>query len=216
MPNTSTSDYLDAASGATSTATERADQGYGKVWFRLDPDGTFFAATAVSCLIALLLVGATVRLRELDRQTGAALLLTLPVLALGYLARSGEHSFTTRLLVGIRVAALVIGACSLVVAWILAGGVVENRPAIAAGYACEAHVTDLNPHRAPHRSWKTVADPDITQLHCGSGTPTPGSAIVISWARTTAIVATAVAGALALWLLAGLLYTRFRASGMLL
>ena len=209
------SDYLDATSDAEPTPTKRADHGHGKVWFRLDPHGTFFAATAVSCLIALLLLGATIRLRELDRQTGAALLLTLPVLALGYLARAGEHSFTTRLLVGIRVAALIIGACALIVAWILAGGVVENHPAVAGPYACKAHLMDLNVHPAPHRSWKTTADPDITQLDCGYGKPTPGSTADVKWARTTAIVATSVAGGLALWLFVGWLYTRFRRSGML-
>lgn len=202
--------HLQTALDATPSATKRSDQGEATVWFRLDPYGTFLATTAVSLLTLLLLVAATLRLSQLDGQTGAALLLALPGLTLGYMTRPGEHSLATRLLAGIRLAALGVGLCSLVVAWILAGGFVHHRPASPGRYECQAQFTDLDVHPAPHHTWRTTADPDVTQMNCHAGKTEPESASVSSLARGIVIGATVLAGLFTAWLLGGWGYTVVR------
>jgi hypothetical protein len=210
-----TAGILQAATAAKPTDTESSDQGEAEVRLRLDPSGTFLAATVVSSLTALLLVAATTRLAKLDGQTSATLLLALPVLALGYLTRSGEHSLATRLLTGIRAMAVLVGVCALIVAGILAGGFVHTEVGKKPGYACDAHVTDLALQPLRHHSWKTRADPDIAQLHCRSETGTPRSTTLSSAAQHIADAVTSLAGLLALLLASGWLSTRLRSSGML-
>jgi len=213
--STSTQALNEAAAEAEPTPTARDDRGDASIWFRLEPSGTFLVATVVSCLTALLLIAVIVRLRELEGQTGAALLLALPGLTLGYMTKPGEHSFTTRLLGGVRVAALVVGLCSLWVAWILAGGFIHHQGSTGPGFACEAHVSDLNHHPGPHQGWRETADPDIAQLRCLEGKTKPGSTHVSALARDSADVAVVLAVLFAAWLVAGWVFTKRRGDGML-
>jgi hypothetical protein len=90
-----------------------------------------FAGAMVICLLTTpLLWLVDRRLVELDGQTSAALLLALPAILAAYLARPGEHAFAARLVFGVRVTALVVGACALGVAAIIgAGGIREAAAA---------------------------------------------------------------------------------------
>ena len=209
------SDLLDAANEARSTPTDRADQGEAEIRMRLDPAGTFFVAMVVSCLTAVLLCGARPRLARLDGQTAAALLLALPILTLGYLTRPGEHSLATRLLSGIRVIALLVGICSLIVAAILAGGFVEHKSAKGPGYSCESRIDDLPVHRGPHATWRQTADPDVTKLRCRTALVAASKTRLAPAAQHVANAACSIAVVLAVLLLIGWFSTWRRASGML-
>jgi hypothetical protein len=195
--------------------SDRAETGYARVRLRLDPAGTFFVATVVSCITALLLVGARPRLVRLDGQTAAALLLALPILTLGYLTRPGEHSLVTRLLSSIRLAALAVGICSLLVAAILAGGFVEHTGSKPARYSCTSQIDDRPVKRAPHASWRMTADPDATNMSCANVPAVASKSSLEPAAQNVANVATWLAVGLALMLLTGWLWTRVRSNGML-
>jgi hypothetical protein len=206
---------LDAARRSQATPSDRADTGYARVRLRLDPAGTFFVATVVSCITALLLVGARPRLVRLDGQTAAALLLALPILTLGYLTRPGEHSLATRLLSIIRLAALVVGICSLLVAAILAGGFVKHSGGKSARYSCTSQIEDRSIKRAPRASWRTTADPDATRMSCANVPGVASQSSLKPAAQNVADVATWLAVGLAAMLLIGWLWTRVRSNGML-
>jgi hypothetical protein len=119
-------DPLKAARAVRPTKTERDDRGFAILRFRSRPAWTFVGALATSALATTLLLVARPRLAEMNGEAGSAILLALPLLASGYLGRPGEHAFATRLLVGVRVTALLVGVSALVVAGILAGGFVED------------------------------------------------------------------------------------------
>lgn len=121
-------DPLEQAAAGRPSPVQRSDRGFAVVSFRPMLAGTFLAATVTSVLATALLVGARSRLAELDGQVGSAVLLALPILAAGYLVRLGEHAFATRLLRGVRSAALLVGVCSLVVAALLGAGFVDRPP----------------------------------------------------------------------------------------
>jgi hypothetical protein len=205
---------LDASNEARATATERSDQGEAKMRMRLDAGGTFFVAMVVSCLTAVLLYWARTRLVRLDGQTAAAVLLALPIITLGYLTRPGEHSLATRLLSGIRLLALLVGICSLIVAAILAGGFVEHKGGKGPGYSCTSQIDDLPVHKSAHVSWRRTADPDRTQLDCRI---VPGGASKASLdpvAQEAANFACWFAFGFAVVLLLGWVSTCLRPSGM--
>jgi hypothetical protein len=208
-------ELLDAARRARPVADDRADTGYARVRLRLDPAGTFFVTMVVSCVTALLLIGARPRLVRLDGQTAAALLLALPILTLGYLTRPGEHSLATRLLSVIRLAALAVGICSLLVAAILAGGFVKYTGGKPARYSCTSRIDDLPVKRAPHASWRMTADPDATKMSCTSVPAVASKSRLQPTMQNVANAATWLAVALAAMLLIGWLWTRSRSSGML-
>ncbi|MGO9487815.1 MAG: hypothetical protein ACLQBB_02160, partial [Solirubrobacteraceae bacterium] len=210
----SASALLALAHSSRPTAVNRADQGTGEVKMRLDPYGTFLVAVIISTLTAVLLLFARPRLAQLDGQTAAALLLALPVLTLGYLTRPGEHALATRLLTGVRLGALIVGICSLLVAGLLAGGFVHTGDSGSPGYRCQASVDDLPVKPSPHHTWKETQDPDEPELTCVN-TPTAGSnATVPRNAQHIANGATIAASAIAALLILGWLSTRFR-GGML-
>ena len=89
--------------------------------------GPITAAAVVSTLTTVLLWVAFARLAELDGQTSAALLLALPAVSAAFLARPGEHAFAARLLFGVRIAALIVGICALVVAGLIAAGAPREK-----------------------------------------------------------------------------------------
>jgi hypothetical protein len=130
------SDRVKAAAEALPTLVEADDRGLANVLFRNELSGTFIAAVLVSGLTCLLLWGARTRLLDLDGQTGAEILLALPILAAGYLTRPGEHAFATRLLLGIRFLALLVGVCALLVAALLGAGVTQAASTTAPQYRC--------------------------------------------------------------------------------
>jgi hypothetical protein len=155
----SSAEAVTAAEKGQATRVERFDHGYAEVRFRVPASGTFLAAAVVSLLTALLLLAARTRLPELDGQISATLLLALPVLALGYLTRPGEHSVATQLLAGIRALALLVGACALLVAGILGGGFLHHTAQAAPAYRCTSF------EGAPAKA------PAITSLSCAPNTP---------------------------------------------
>jgi hypothetical protein len=188
---------LAVAEQGAPTPVDRSDRGYATFRFRPDPMGTFFATTVVSCLTALLLVTARTRLPELDGQISSALLLALPVLALGYLTRPGEHSFATRLLRGIRGAALLVGICSLLVAAVLGGGFIHSQRAPVPTYVCASSPTH---------------DMD---LRCSARRALSEAAVVPVGVKVVVDAATIVASFFAVVLLGGWASTRWRSSGRL-
>jgi hypothetical protein len=210
----STQAWIDAALHSQPTDPARDDRGWVYVWLRLQPFGTFLVTTVIACLTALLLMASTVRLRDLEGQTGAALLLALPGLTLGYMTKPGEHAFTTRLLGGIRGAALVVGLCSLWVAWMLAGGFVHHEDSTGPAVSCASHLTDVPVRPSSHHTWRSTTDRDVSELVCHTGKTAPGTTHIGSFARATAVAATGLAGMASLWLLAGLAYTWRRGNGM--
>ncbi|MCW3033307.1 MAG: hypothetical protein JWM60_1652 [Solirubrobacterales bacterium] len=210
-----TDSYLDSAEKSRPTPTQRSDTGIAKIRFRLEPNGTFLATMLVACLTAVLLLLARGRLRQLDGQTDAALLLALPILTLGYMTRPGEHRFATRLLVGIRGASLIVGVCALALAWVLASGAVTHQGPGALRYECGAGVTDLPPHKAAGQSWARTRDPDSVHMDCHATRTGKGSTKVRPWAQATADAAAYVAVALAIWLLSGWLISLLWARGPL-
>lgn len=129
-------DRVKAAQEARPTRVERDDQGYAQVWFRNEIAGVFAAAVAISVLTCLLLWGVRSRLVDVDGQTGAAILLALPVLAAGYLIRPGEHAFATRLLAGVRALTLIVSVCALLVAGLLAAGLTRRVAPKFPSYRC--------------------------------------------------------------------------------
>jgi hypothetical protein len=192
-----TADALAIAEQGTPTPVDRSDRGYATFRFRPDPMGTFLATTVVSFLTALLLVTARTRLPELDGQISSALLLALPLLALGYLTRPGEHSFATRLLRGIRGAALLVGVCSLLVAAVLGGGFIHAPRSPAPTYVCApllAHGMDLR---------------------CSAPRALAETAVVPIGVKVVVDGATIVASFFALILLGGWASTRWRPKGRL-
>jgi hypothetical protein len=194
------SDALQAIRRGLPTPVSRSDRGYATIRFRPDPFGTFLVATVTSCLTALLLVAARTRLPELDGQISAALLLALPILALGYLTRAGEHSFATRLLRGVRVTALVVGMCSLLVACVLGGGFIRHPPARAPNYTCSDHRVQWRPGEY-RLVWRCIAK-----------TPAVEKSTVPSGVEIVVDIATLLATILALVLLGGWVSTRWRSS----
>lgn len=129
-------DPLAAAAASAPTPVARSDRGFARVSFRPRISGPFIAAVITSVLTSALLIGARTRLPELDGQVGSAVLLALPVLAAGYLTRSGEHAFATRLLAGVRASTLLVGVCSLIVAAILGGGFIDKGQPTPARLTC--------------------------------------------------------------------------------
>jgi hypothetical protein len=139
-----------AARQGKATSTDRSDNGYAEIRFRVEPFGTFLAAMVISVLTALLLLVARTRLPELDGQISSALLLALPIVTLGYLTSAGEHSFATRLLGGIRAMALAVGVLSLLVAAVLSGGFLHHTTAVPPSYACTGALTRADAAASSH------------------------------------------------------------------
>jgi uncharacterized membrane protein len=88
--------------------------------------GTIPAAALTSLATAIVLGIFSFRLRDLDGQTGAAVLLLLPAVVATYLSRPGEHRFTTRSLRATRVLALCSAACAVVLSGLIAGGFLSS------------------------------------------------------------------------------------------
>jgi hypothetical protein len=185
------------------TPVDRSDTGYATLRFRPNAFGTFFGVTIVSFITALLLAAARTRLPQLDGATAATLLLAFPVVALGSLASPGEHSFATRLLLGPRIAALVVGVCALVVAGSLAGGFIRHETTPARAASCKpAHVGAR--HGAPR-----------VARSCTRARPATERTTVPPAMRLVVDLATAIAGVIALVLLFGWGSTLARSTGRL-
>jgi len=170
--------------GTEASEVERSDRGIVHVGLRPPVQGTFLAAAVTSLLTALLLIGARMQLRQLNGAVDATLVLTLPLLAAGYLTRPGEHAFATRLLSGTRALVLVVGVCSLAFAAILGSGLIDPIP--APDYRCVPQVA--------HR------------LACTARTYS-ASGHVPGWVANTATTVVVIAVLCTLLLLAGLLRT---------
>ncbi len=131
-------DPVKAAAAARPTAVQRSDMGFATVRFRADPSGVFGALAFTSVVNVALLFWAKAHLSQLDGQIAAAVLLTVPVVVVGYLVRPGEHQFLTRLLFGVRMLSLGLALCGFFVATLVAQGLVLERPALRISYECEA------------------------------------------------------------------------------
>lgn len=180
----------------------RDDYGIAEVSFRLKPGGTFLVATIVAVLTTALLILSAFRLPEMEGSTGTAVLLAFPGLTLGYLTKPGEHIFATRLLVGVRSAAGIVGLCAFGMAWILAGGFVEHVPP-GSGLSCASKVGDVQVHPAPHHTWTSTADPDDPELSCRTTSSTPAETRLTPFAEDASVAAAVIAFAATLWLLWG-------------
>jgi len=115
------SDPVGAAQAAAPTPVQRSDRGFAYVSLRAPVIGPLTAGTVTSVLTCALLAYVRGHLSGFDSEVGATLLLVLPSLAASYFTRPGEHAFATRLLVGSRAGAIVVGVCSLAIAMVLVG-----------------------------------------------------------------------------------------------
>jgi hypothetical protein len=84
--------------------------------------GTFLNITMTAVLSASLLGFFATRLQQLDEPTTAAVLLVIPALLFGYLARPGEHAIATRLLAGVRVLGLIAALAAISGAALIGSG----------------------------------------------------------------------------------------------
>lgn len=183
-----------AADASTRTQVARSDRGFAEIAFRPRISGSFIAAVITSVLTSALLIGVRDRLPQLDGGVGSAVLLALPVLAAGYLTRSGEHAFATRLLAGVRFSTLVVGICSLAVAAVLGGGFIDTAQRAPARLTCAA----AKPSQRLARS---------TELRCVADRQAPPKKTVPRDVRRVVDGATITASALSVILLLGLLRT---------
>jgi len=206
--------WLAATTEAKPTPPEREDRGTGEVWFRLKPTGTFLVVTVISVLTVVLLAVSSFRLEQLEGQTGATLLLALPGLTLGYMTKPGEHMFATRLLGGIRLAALIVGLCALAAAWMLVGGFVHRAAPTRPLISCEAQILDQAVRPAPHKTWSTTRDPDDPQLSCKSTKSGAGHTTIAPFEKDGVPILAGVSGLVTVWLLFGLAATARRGDGM--
>jgi hypothetical protein len=185
----------------------RGDRATLWVRFALPTRGVFVVACVVSLLSAAMLLVASLRLTQFDRQASGSLLLALPGALAAYLARPGEHAFATRLLAGVRFCALAVGVCALIVAALIQADLtraVVQPEASLHGVRC--HSSTLRRARSGH------SVPARLRISCAGGVtqPAPGSPQATSTARAVAFVCTAVASALTVLLCCGLART-FRA-----
>jgi hypothetical protein len=104
----------------------RGDTGSVDVRFRTPAGGVLLASVVASSVTCALLWTAGGRLAALDAQTSTAVVLVLPIIVAAFLARPGEHVFATRLLVGVRLCALLVGLCSLAVAGVIGLATIER------------------------------------------------------------------------------------------
>ena len=191
---------LAAARHSEPSAVRRADTGYAVAAFRPDPGGTFGSVAAVGALTAGLLSAALWRLPELDPLAAGALLLALPIVVLGLLGRPGEHAFATRMLRHIRIAGLLIGSCSLVVAFVLAAGLIDHHAAVP------ARTCPVRRAGKPSPAWRPACKPQAAR---------PASTDVPSTLQVVVDAATGIAVLLALLLIAGVWGTAKRGDGRL-
>lgn len=89
--------------------------------------GTVPAAAIASIATAITLALFASRLKELDGQTSAAVLLLLPVVLAAYLSRPGEHRFTTHALRAIRILAMISASCAVALSVMIAGGLLTTE-----------------------------------------------------------------------------------------
>ncbi len=97
-------------------------QGRNRLTVKLRPQrrGVLMAYTATALLAAGELLLGRPHVREIEPQTGAALLLLLPTLIAAFLIRPGEHTFASRMLAGVRVLTVVAALSPLLAAGALA------------------------------------------------------------------------------------------------
>lgn len=180
--------------------------------------GVFVAAWLVSMLTTVVIWLVRSRLVELDGQISATLLLTLPASLAAYLARPGEHAFAARLLLGVRILALVVGLCGLTVAAIIAAGEIRQTPAASGAQTLPARIVcteAADGSRPPAQSnlqapRRLVAPQAPTSLDCQvrpSATAAVPAAEATAGARTAVLVAGLLAGFATLILTAGILRT---------
>jgi hypothetical protein len=185
---------------ATLTALQACSQDRGSVRLRMRPSTAAVVLPAILASVASCsaLWLSWARLGELDGQTSAALLLLFPATAAAFLARSGEHTFATRLLKGTRWFTALVATCALVAVGVIGGGMIRDDPPpqIAARTHCVATNTDVGKRGRPA--------PAIAQLDCTTPAVTSKKGPVRSDARTTVLAASVIATLLTVVLLVGL------------
>ncbi|MGH2948555.1 MAG: hypothetical protein ACRDPC_20245 [Solirubrobacteraceae bacterium] len=141
------------ADDASLQALMRCRYDTASVRLRLAPPltGVFAAAVLTSMVISVLLWLVFARLPHLDGQTSSAVLLLLPALLAAYLIRPGEHAFATRLLLGVRLLALLVGLFALAVATIIGAGVIKREapPPPTTRFSCTSESDIIGPSRRP-------------------------------------------------------------------
>jgi hypothetical protein len=97
-------------------------RGHARLRAKMRPQrgGVMFAYVATSALAATELLLARPHVREIEPQTGSALLLLLPTLLAAFLVRPGEHTFAKRMLSGVRLLTAVTALAPLLAAGALA------------------------------------------------------------------------------------------------
>jgi hypothetical protein len=147
---------------------------------------------------------ALARLPELDGQTSAALLLLFPATAAAFLARAGDHIFSTRLLKGIRWSMAAVAACAVLAVGIIGGGLVHadlqapqqvTTSCAVPGQAGAARQLPLRP---------------AGSMSCTTVMPLATLGPVRSGARLTVRISAIVASVIAATMLIGMLLTRWR------
>lgn len=190
--------HLNIATLASREDAEKARGDRGIAIFRLRArrSGTFVALAITSVIMAIVITIVATGIGRIDVTTAVAVLLVFPAVVAAYLARPGEHAFATRLLAGGRVTALLSASCSLIVAALLATGVLHERHKLmsAATISCRAQPAPARRHAAlPQRLWCSSAD----ATYADTGLPEGANAIlvtlvVISWLAASVF-------ALAIW-----------------
>lgn len=97
-------------------------QGRSRLTVKLRPQrgGVMLAYAGTAALAAAELLLGRPHVREVEPQTGAALLLVLPAVIGAFLVRPGEHTFASRMLAGVRLLTVVAALSSLWAAGALA------------------------------------------------------------------------------------------------
>lgn len=98
----------------------RADRGTITVLLKPRASAALLPVFFSSLMTSVALIFFSFSLSHLDGQTGAAILLVIPALIAAYLVRQGEHPYTTRSLVGVRLLAATGAGCAFVVALMIA------------------------------------------------------------------------------------------------
>ena len=116
-------------------------QGRNRLTVKLRPQrgGVIVAYTATALLAAAELLLGRPHVREIEPQTGSALLLLLPTLIAAFLIRPGEHTFASRMLVGVRFLTAVAALAPL---W--AAGALAIYGTSRAGEGAQARIARLD------------------------------------------------------------------------
>ena len=174
--------------------------------------GTVPAAGIASIATAITLGLFASRLRELDGQTSAAVLLLLPAVLAAYLSRPGEHRFTTRALRAIRILAMISASCAVALSVMIAGGLLTteakpkspasgqsaNNPAAVRPSCPVTGMLGTRKHGAPsHLGLAVSCNPAVPVASRATGATAPARKVVPALAQAVATGLAVISGLIA-------------------